>query len=69
MPLVTRTSGNSTVFRSDTEPSDFTEGNIWIDTSVTPNVLYVANGTDYVIQGIAINDTVISLEKAIIALG
>lgn len=48
MPLVTRTSGNASVFKDTTEPSDKSNGNIWMDTNDSPASLSVADGSNYV---------------------
>ena len=63
MPLVTRTSSNSNVFKGSTEPDDKTAGNIWINTGTTPPSMSFANGTDYVDSGFRLgaDSTVISV--------
>lgn len=46
MPLVTRNSARSSVFRQATEPVDWIDGDLWVDTSQNPPLVKVNdNGT------------------------
>ena len=47
MPLVTRTTTQGNIFRQIAEPDDKTDGSLWVDISVDPPSISVANGTSY----------------------
>lgn len=46
MPLVTRNAARSSVYRQSTEPTDWLDGDLWVDTSQSPPLVKVNdNGT------------------------
>ena len=47
MPLVTRTSIAGEVLKQDEEPSNKTNGTIWVDTGDSPPSINVADGSKY----------------------
>lgn len=47
MPLVTRNTGAGNIYVDSTQPSDVTNGTIWIDTSSSPPEAKVADGSSY----------------------
>lgn len=70
MPLVSRTSTQGSLFKSDTEPDDNASGNVWMDTSSTPATMKTGTGTGYEQPSIELpNGQTMRIDKAIIALG
>lgn len=62
MPLVTRRAEQGSLFSNPTEPTDKTNGNLWIDTSSDAPTLAVSNGTNYVGPKILINTQKVPIE-------
>jgi hypothetical protein len=65
MPLVTRTTTAGNIIVQDAEPTDFTDGTIWIDSNDSPNTINVATGTAYTRPAIKVGTTSIDLLAAI----
>lgn len=47
MPLVTRTTTQGSIIKQDEEPTDKSNGTLWINTSTDSPTIAIANGTDY----------------------
>ena len=70
MPLVTRTSTQGSLFKSDTQPDNDASGNIWMDTSKTPAVIKTGTDDGYELPSIELgNGQSMRIDKAILALG
>jgi len=65
MPLVTRTTTAGNIIKQATEPTDKTNGTVWVDTSEDPPVTNIANGTSYSVLAILVGSVPLSLDKAI----
>jgi len=68
MPLVTRTTTSGNIIKQDTEPTDKTDGTLWIDTSTDPPVANIANGTSYSVLAVLIGSIPLPIDKAAVAL-
>jgi len=62
MPLVTRRAEQGSLFSNATEPTDTTNGNLWVDTSTDAPTLSVSNGTNYIGPKILIKTTKVPIE-------
>ena len=59
MPLVTRQANQGNLFNQDTEPSNWLDGDLWSDTSLTPPVLKINNNGTAVIVPVLDRDTTV----------
>ena len=44
MPLVTRISTQGNIFKDDSEPTIWTNGDLWADSNASPRALFINNG-------------------------